>query len=98
MFATGFEHFNSKNRNNHKQKFNQQMNKNLKDENCVKFDKQKKDTSLATVTAHASATMRSEEDNNGIDHRIVLFGWRLRLASGKNILTEGLENCVYQQF
>ena len=74
------------------------MNKNLKDENCVKFDKRKKDTSLATATAHASATMRSEEDNNGIDHRIVLFGWRLRLASGKKFFTEDFENCVYQQF
>ena len=74
------------------------MNKNLKDENCVNVDKAKNSTRFATATAYASATMRSEEDNNGIDHRIVLFGWRLRLASGKNILTEGFENCVYQQF
>ena len=64
------------------------MNKNVKDENGEKFDKAPKDTSFANANTHASATMRSEEDNNGIDHRIVLFGWRLRLASGKNIFTE----------
>ena len=26
----------------------------------------------------------NEQDNQGIDHRIVLFGWRLRLASGNS--------------
>ena len=98
MFATDFEHFDSKKRNNQKQEFKQQMYKNLKDENCVNVDKAKKDTSFSTATANASATMRSEEDNNGIDHRIVLFGWRLRLASGKDIFTECFENCGYQQF
>ena len=72
------------------------MNKNLKDENCVNVDKAEKDTSFAT--ADASAIMRSEEDNNGIDHRIVLFGWRLRLASGKEIFTERFDYCDYQQF
>ena len=74
------------------------MNKNLKDENCVKFDKAKKDTSLATANAHASATMRSEEDNNGIDHRIVLFGWRLRLASGKYIFWSALKIVIINSF
>ena len=59
------------------------MNESHKNENCDNCDKARQDKSFEDK--NTCTTMSSNEDNNGMDHRIVLFGWRLRLATGKKI-------------
>ena len=58
------------------------MKENLKYEYCENCDKPKKDKKMLEARNTLTSMSSAEDRNHGIDHRIVLFGWKLRLASG----------------
>ena len=60
------------------------MKENLKYEYCENCDKPKKDKKMLEARNTLTSMSSAEDRSHGIDHRIVLFGWKLRLASGMN--------------
>ena len=60
------------------------MKETLKYEYCENCDKPKKDKKMLEARNTLTSMSSAADRNHGIDHRIVLFGWKLRLASGMN--------------
>ena len=58
------------------------MTERLKYETCKYCDKPR--VAKDVEAKETPTSINHDEDKSEIDHRIVLFGWRLRLASGKN--------------
>ena len=54
----------------------------FENEHC-KYCNKVQNPNIDVVECQRADSVEKEQNNYDIDHRIVLFGWRLRLASGK---------------